>query len=316
MATELATPAAKPPKRPRRRLRILLAVSAFLACLFAFSQLDPSTVKKLGPAGEHVFNLLHPSDEPEAISPAGQLLMAEVTAMGGESNIMQRSHRFLGFFGFPEQFHIRLNGTEFGDDALASLVKKHGDRIWGLDLRNTPITDKGLRHLQGLSQIESLTLGNDDTRFFPSLTVAISPITDAGLVHLQGLTQLMDLHLSGLPISDSGLDALKDLPRLGGLYLNRTKVKGQGLGRLKSLPTLALIYLDDSEITDEGLSCLAGASNLQLLSVSRVRLTGKGLQALKGLPRLNELEVTGCGLLDEEVQDLKISKPGLKIMRR
>ena len=76
------------------------------------------------------------------------------------------------------------------------------------------------------------------------------------------------------------------------------------------------LYLEGSELTDEGLGFLVGASNLQVLSVSHVPLTPKGLQALQQLPRLNQLDLTGCGLLDEEVRDLKISKPGLKIMRQ
>jgi hypothetical protein len=308
-------PPAKPPRRPRWRLRILLALNAFVASLFVFSQLDPSTVKKLGPVGDYVFDLLRPSGEPEDVSPAGRRLNIDVRALGGEANFMGRTYGFLGLFGPSEQFHVRLNQTEVGDDELAALVKKHGDRIWGLDLRNTRITDQGLRHLKGLSQIEQLTLGNDDSRFSPSHAVPISPITDSGLVHLKGLTRLSNLNLSGLPITDSGLDALGDLPQLGGLYLSRTKIKGLGLGRLNSLPTLVLLYLDASDLTDEGISSLVGASNLQFLSVSRVPLTPKGLQSLQSLPRLNQLDLTGCGLLDEEVRDLKRSKPGLEIIR-
>jgi len=40
------------------------------------------------------------------------------------------------------------------------------------------------------------------------------------------------------------------------------------------------------------------------------------LNALKGVPRLRELDLTGCGLLDEDVRDLQISKPELKIKRQ
>jgi hypothetical protein len=85
---------------------------------------------------------------------------------------------------------------------------------------------------------------------------------------------------------------------------------------LKSLPRLGGLYLDQSEITDQGLSSLAGASNLQLLSLDGVPLTGASLNALKGLPRLGQLQVNGCGLLDEDVMDLRKSKPELKIERR
>jgi hypothetical protein len=310
-----STPAATPRRRPRWRLRILLAVNAVLASLFLFSQLDPSTIKKLGPPGQYVFDLINPPVEPE-ISPAGRRLMVELRELGGEANLMQRSQRILGLFGSPELFSIRVNRTEFGNVALAELVKKYGEHIWALDLRHTNVTDQGLRHLEGLTQLAQLTLGNDDSRLQLTTKAPISPITDAGLVHLKPLTQLISINLCGLPVTDSGLAVLKDLPQLGGLYLSRTKVTGTGLARLKSLPALALIYLDNCEITAEGLSSLATASNLQLLSLSGAPLTSKELQSLKGLPRLRQLDITGCGLLDEEVRDLQKGMPGVKIERR
>ena len=44
------------------------------------------------------------------------------------------------------------------------------------------MTDAGLEHLKGLTQLQSLCLGN-------------TKVTDAGLEHLKGLTQLQSLHL-------------------------------------------------------------------------------------------------------------------------
>ena len=67
---------------------------------------------------------------------------------------MERTRPFLGLLGQTETFHVRLNQTKFGDEALATLVERYGGKIWGLDLRNTPVTDLGLRHLEGLSHLE------------------------------------------------------------------------------------------------------------------------------------------------------------------
>jgi hypothetical protein len=314
-ASDLSTPPAKPTRRPRWRLRILLTINALLAGLYVLSQLDPATIKKLGPPGQFLSDLLNPPVEPE-ISASGWRLVAAARELGGEATVMQRSRQFLGIFGSPDLFHVRINRTNLGDAALAELVKEYGNHIWGLDLRHTDVTDQGLKHLEGLSQLAHITLGSDYPNLPPITMPPMSPITDAGLVHLRGLNQLMSVNVCGLPITDSGLDALKDLPQLGGLYLSRTKVTGTGLARLKSLPTLALIYLDNCEVTPDGLSSLAGASNLQLLSLRGVPLTAKELQALKGLPRLRQLDLTGCGLLDEEVRDLQKRMPGLKIERR
>ena len=161
-------PPAKPRRRPRRRLRILLAINTLAAVLYAFSQLDPTTVKKLGPGGEYVFDLLHPPLGLE-VSPTGQRLEAEVSAMAGQARIMERSRRYLGFFGTIEYFAVSINEPNFGDDALASLVKQYGDRIWALDLRNTHVSDQGLRHLEGL---------------FPGSNNSRSATTTTGFDHL------------------------------------------------------------------------------------------------------------------------------------
>ena len=71
-------------------------------------------------------------------------------------------------------------------------------------LDNTKVTDAGLVHLQGLSQLQDL--GLDDTK-----------VTDAGLVHLQGLSQLQVLELDNTKVTDAGLVHLQGLSQLQAL---------------------------------------------------------------------------------------------------
>jgi hypothetical protein len=309
-----ATQAGIPRRRYGWRLKALLGLTVLLLGLFVLSRLSPSQAKRLGPWGQSLYEVFNPPAVPD-LSPSGRGLVADVKALGGEAHWMGRTPGFLGFFGGTDTFAIHFLGREFSDQDLAHLVRKHRNRIWGLDLRNTNVTDEGLRQLQGMSSLEQLTLGND-VQVIRQYNPPDSPITDAGLVHLRKLDQLRNLTLNGLPITDAGLAAIEGLPNLGGLYLSRTKVEGGGLSRLKSLPKLAVLYLDQSAVSDAGMSQLAGASNLQVLSLNRVSLTAEGLKPLKALPRLRQLEITGCGLLDEEVQDLQMSKPELKIERR
>ena len=250
---------ATPPRRNRWRLRILLAIIGLLAIPFVVTRLEPSQVAMLGPAGQYVYELFYPFAVPET-SLSGKRLIAEVKALGGQAGLMGRSERYVGLFGNPEQFFVSVTGAEFDDQALERLVNRYGDCIWALDLRQTKVTDDGLRHLAGLSQLGDLTLGNDDVRIRPTVPRPISTITDAGLIHLQGLRELHSLSLVGLPITDAGLDAVKDLPALSGLCLSRTKIKGPGLARLKSLPMLASLDLEESEIDDEGLSFLVACA--------------------------------------------------------
>ena len=71
----------------------------------------------------------------------------------------------------------------------------------GLGLWSTQITDAGLMHLKGLTNLEELGLSS--TR-----------VTDAGLVHLKGLTKLEKLGLVGTQVTDAGVAELqKALPK-------------------------------------------------------------------------------------------------------
>ena len=239
---------------------------------------------------------------------------AEIRKLGGDSHIMERTPRFLGRFGGPDLLFYSFAGKSFDDEALGRFVKTYGDRVWGLDLSNTSVTNAGLRHLAGLPHIEQLGLGNfGPGRVAPGAALPQNKVTDSGLVHLKGLVRLRNLHLGGLPITDAGLDALKDLPNLGGLYLDRTRVRGTGFARLKSLPGLAVIYLDGSPVTEAGLASLKGATNLQLLSLAGVPLTGAGVNHLKAIPKLNQLDITRCGLSFEEIDDFVVARPAVKL---
>ena len=63
-------------------------------------------------------------------------------------------------------------------------------------LSETPVTDVGIEHLRGLTQLCELALAN--TR-----------ITDAGLKHLHGLAQLQWLVLHNTAVTDAGVTELK-----------------------------------------------------------------------------------------------------------
>lgn len=250
----------------------------------------------------------------EGITDAHERVMAEIKNLGGNAQVMERNARFLGRFGESDRFAFTFQGKTFDDKALARIVKSYGDRIWGLYLVDTGVTDDGLRSLAGLSHIETLAIGNLDPRQRPpGIELSPNAITDAGLVHLKGLKGLQSLTLGGLPITDAGLEALNDLPNLGALYLYGTQVRGPGLGRLKSLPALAVLYLDGSAVTDEGLGALKGATNLQALSLVGVRISGSGLSHLKALPKLNWLDVKECKLDSEDIDAFQVARPSVKL---
>ncbi|MGA2258447.1 MAG: hypothetical protein ABSG53_27605 [Thermoguttaceae bacterium] len=59
--------------------------------------------------------------------------------------------------------------------------------FWG-----TQVTDAGLGHLNGLTKLQSLDLGE-------------TKVTDAGLIHLKAVPQLITLGLRGTQVTDAGL---------------------------------------------------------------------------------------------------------------
>ncbi len=99
-----------------------------------------------------------------------------------------------------------------------------------LNLAGTEITDAGVEHLKGLTNLRTLKLNGTE-------------ITDAGLVHLKGLTSLESLRLPGTEISDAGLEHLKALTSLEGLWLHDTEITDAGLVHLKGLTSLRGLVL-------------------------------------------------------------------------
>ena len=90
------------------------------------------------------------------------------------------------------------------------------DRLVVLRLKNTQITDAGLAHLAGLTDLRRLHL--DHTR-----------ITDSGLKHLSRLKQLEYLNLNDTRVGDTGLKTVGQLPKLKQLYVWRTRVAGPAI---------------------------------------------------------------------------------------
>ena len=112
-------------------------------------------------------------------------------------------------------------------------------------------------------------------------------LTDAGLAHLSGLTNLTNLHLGGTQVTDAGLEKLKDLSSLRRLHLENTTLNGTGLVHLKGLVNLEYLNLYATQVTDDGLVHLAGLKNLRRLFLWQSKTTDEGVAKLqKALPDL------------------------------
>jgi len=107
-------------------------------------------------------------------------------------------------------------------------------------------TDDVWVHLQGLSQLQELSLGNAN-------------ITDAGMIYLRGLSQLQTLRLDDTKVTDAGLVHLRGLSQLQTLNLYNTSVTDAGLVYLRGLSQLRILVLNSTRVTDQGVKKLQQA---------------------------------------------------------
>ena len=132
-------------------------------------------------------------------------------------------HVSYGDLGWTENYFFRALLRQLrdvvGDDFLYKVTYVHlnapsdatlerlSETLEDLDLieltfsRSSEVTDEGLAHLQGLTDLTSLGLGGAN-------------ISDAGLPHLAGFTKLTFLSFSGTNVTDDGVNQLQQkLPR-------------------------------------------------------------------------------------------------------
>ena len=158
-------------------------------------------------------------------------------------------------------------GSEIGDNGLSHIKELHNLKLIDCTF-NTIITDAGVAHLQGLVQLEGISLA--DTQ-----------VTDKGLEYLKQMKSLQGLTLADTGITDVGLSHIKDLTKLERLGLSTTKITDDGLANLSGLVNLTGLTMATTNITDEGLKHLEPLKKLQVLDVSKTKVTKEGVAYLK-----------------------------------
>jgi hypothetical protein len=119
------------------------------------------------------------------------------------------------------------------------------------------------------------------------LGLAGTRVTDGGLVHLKGFTNLTCLDLSDTQVTDAGLARLSQLAKLRELGIGRTRVTDAGLVHLAGLRNLRSLNLTGTQVSDRGLAKLTGLTNLTELELALTNVTDGGITELKrALPKL------------------------------
>ena len=180
----------------------------------------------------------------------------------------------------------QLGGKITRDKALA------GNPIVEIDLSGTAVTDDDLRLLRNLTQLQTLNLHR-------------TQVSDVGMEHLESLSRLTTLTVGDTQITDEGLKALTHLDQLQSLGLHGTRVKDQGVALLKSLPRLKSVFLSKSDITDASLTTLNGLTNLELLWLSETQITDAGLVQLQSLKKLKSVSLEKSAITDDGLRYLE-----------
>ncbi len=121
---------------------------------------------------------------------------------------------------------IHINDAKLTDEALRLFSKL--PNVERLSLQGNQFTNRGLEHIQSMTQLKELVLGLGNNQ-----------ITDDGLRYVAGLTKLERLCLQKTQITDIGLQHLTGLKQLQDLWVNHTAVTYKGLAELReTLPHL------------------------------------------------------------------------------
>ena len=198
-----------------------------------------------------------------------------------------------------------------GDPELA--VLKSFEQLAELDLADAELTDTALSALTGGAleeTVSSLGLSNN------------SKITDVGMTHVGGFSQLEELNLAGGSITDSGVGILA--ARSKGLKIlnlaSLTGVTGFGLDQFGDSGALQDLNLAATGVDDDGLELGVSALANTLRELSLGDATGfsrKGFSHVGKLTGLRLLDVQNAGQVQgdwlEELAPLKGSLEELRL---
>jgi hypothetical protein len=223
----------------------------------------------------------------------------------------------LGMEVTDQVVRVNLGDRQVADDDLKLLTSLAN--LQDLGLSGTPITDKGLVHVGGLTQLRTLSLGQTnigdeglsylrDLTNLENLNLHGTKITNEGLVHLRGFKKLWQLSLDSTELSDEGLAHLRELP-ITNLIISNTKVKGAGLAHLAGHPTLGTIGAEKNDIHPQHFKHLADLPNLSWLSIGMPEVTDEAITNLQQLKNMRYLHVRDPAPNEVGLQKLEAAVP-------
>ena len=159
-----------------------------------------------------------------------------------------------------------------------------------LDLSFTLVTDKGIKELESLRQLEDLNLETAEA------------LTDASMNYVKNIPTLRKLNVRGVDITDVGMPAIAQMTGLRSLDLSHTMLEDVGLEHLPALSDLEELYLGGDMITGINLNFLKLLPKLKKLSLDGIQRRNAGAC---WTPRVTDLDLDTISLLSN-LEDLDL----------
>ncbi len=231
---------------------------------------------------------------------------------------------------FPNLEVLNFSFAYTGNDSLEPL--KHATKLKKLWLNRDGIDDQGMKHLEGLAELESLNLTFNDVwagglaslQKLPKLeTLDIANfVTDEGVQQISGCTSLKHLNLDGSKTTDVGASSLGKLTNLEFLSLvNCDGISDAGCESLANLTKLQVLLLGSERIGDPTAAQIANLKELTELRLIGTKVDKPGLERLAELPKLRSLWITSpdwntLRQLQERNQQVLVRSNGEKMFLR
>lgn len=174
--------------------------------------------------------------------------------------------------------------------------------VVALSFRGTWITDVEMIDVGHFPKLERLDLSH--TR-----------ITDEGMLHLKGATNIRELNLYyAEQITDQGMTAIKNWKMLKRLNLRGTRIANGTLEVVSHLPQLEALDIANTQITDNGMDLLITLINLQELALGRSRAGETDLSFVRMLPSLTYLDLSGARPVPPDMGGARKRAPTVPVM--
>jgi hypothetical protein len=252
----------------------------------------------------------------------------------------------------PEQIVTQfkaLRPDQITDDSLSQLASspEAAAAITEVDMQGAQVSGTGLAALQGLPNLQSLSVGGPHitadalaavgkAQSLKSIDLSNSAANDRVVSELSQIPHLQTLNLQGTQVTGGSATALSAMHELVDLSLLGTSADDQTVQGLAALP-LRRLDLSRTGITDASLPVILKIQTLESLNVSFCQVTGngfkgfnksslkelavgetrfgvEGLMAIKGMKSLENLNIYSAGLVEHKSANVFRTFPNLKIL--